>query len=72
MESPVIPSDYSQWHHCIVHECGISLDESYLASRISVLENSRNEQTVQFVRLYGEVHHTRVLHWFRQALAAIK
>lgn len=69
METPIIPSNFTQWRHCIVHECGIELNKPFIEQRIASLSNQKDQHTKQFVRLYGEAHYQKTLQWFHQALS---
>jgi len=69
MDTPIIPSNYSQWQHCIVNECGIALEKPFIEQRIAALSNAGDQHTKQFVRLYGEAHYKQTLQWFNKALA---
>ena len=67
MTTPVIPTTYEQWKHCITVECGIPLDKSFIDTRIQSLTNRQHEASRQFIRLYGESHYQNVLGWMKQA-----
>ena len=67
MEKSIIPQNYDEWHHCIVVDCGLQLTETYIAERISSLQNPEDYYTQQFVKLYGQQHLENVLSWFVQA-----
>ncbi len=67
MAKPMIPQSYEEWRHCIVVECGLELTPSFIEERISSLQNNNEYHTQQFVRLYGQLHHQKVLNWFMQA-----
>lgn len=71
MDTPVIPKNFVQWKHCIVHECGIPLERTFLETRIKALSNASDQHTKQFVRLYGAQHHKQVLQWFNEALLEV-
>lgn len=72
MTSSIVPVNFSQWKSCIVKDCGIPLDRSFIESRITAMENHKDEHTVQFIRKYGKAHYALVLQWFRQALSDLK
>lgn len=67
MNKSIIPQNYEEWRHCIVVECGLELTPSFIEERISSLQNNSEHYTQQFVRLYGQQHHQKVLSWFMQA-----
>ena len=71
MASSAIPSNYEQWRHCIIVECGLELTPEFIASRIASLNNEKDHYTQQFVGLYGQQYHQAVLGWFMQARAAL-
>ena len=62
-----LPQTYEQWHHCIRVECGLELTPTYIAERISALNDKKNAHTQRFVKLYGEEHLQRVIAWFFHA-----
>jgi len=67
MKTPIIPQNYEEWRHCIIVECGIELTPDYIEKCITILQDSGEHYTQQFVRKYGSQHHQRVLGWFKQA-----
>lgn len=67
MTSP-IPQSFSEWRHCIEHECGIPLTPDFIQARLAVLGDRGHAETQRFARLYGEAHRQRVLDWFAAAL----
>lgn len=69
--SAVIPETYTEWFHCIAHECGIPLTRQFIDARLAVLGEIRHDETQRFVRHYGEAHRLRVVGWLRQARAAV-
>ncbi|MEM9846097.1 MAG: hypothetical protein AAF965_14950 [Pseudomonadota bacterium] len=68
---PVIPTTYQEWEHCITVECGIPLTVTYVAERITALQNRDDHHTQRFLELYGEAHLSRTLAWFREAQAKL-
>lgn len=60
---------HAAWKDCITVKCGIPLTPAYVAERIQVLADPRNEQTRRFVETWGDAHRQDVLGWFRQAQA---
>ena len=71
METSIIPQNYEEWRHCIVVECGLELTPGFIEQRISSLQNNSEYYTQQFVKLYGQHHHQKVLGWFMQAREAL-
>ena len=67
MTKSMIPQNYEEWRHCIVVDCGLELTPSFIEERIASLQNSKENHTQQFIRLYGQEHHQKVLGWFMQA-----
>jgi hypothetical protein len=67
MQKSIIPQNYEEWRHCIVVECGLELTPSFIEKRISALKNNKEYYTQQFIHLYGQQHHQKVLGWFMQA-----
>jgi hypothetical protein len=63
----MIPRTYEEWRHCIEVDCGLQLNQSFIAERLAELTEAEHERTRQFVRLYGEPHRLRVIGWFEQA-----
>jgi hypothetical protein len=63
----MIPRTYEEWRHCIEVDCGLQLNQAFLAERLAELTEAEHERTRQFVRLYGEPHRLRVIGWFEQA-----
>jgi len=70
MKEPITPNTYEEWRHCIIVECGLELTPDYISERISALQNNGDYYTQQFVKLYGQEHHQKVLAWFAQAQKA--
>ena len=67
MEESIIPQNYEEWRHCIVVKCGLELTPSFIEERISALQDNKEHYTQQFIRLYGQQYHQKVLGWFMQA-----
>ncbi len=67
MEKSIIPQNYEEWRHCIIVECGLELTPSYIEERIASLQDEKVFYTKQFIQLYGQQHHKKVLDWFKQA-----
>lgn len=63
----MIPRTYEEWRHCIEVDCGLQLNQAFIAERLAELTEAEHERTRQFVRLYGEPHRLRVIGWFEQA-----
>lgn len=64
----ILPSSYQEWKRCITVDCGIKLTRPYIEERLRALRDERDEQTKQFIRLYGKAHWQNVTRWFEQAL----
>ena len=64
MEKSFIPESYEQWRHCIIVECGLKLTADFIEERIKSLQDTSVHYTQQFIKLYGEEHHQKVLGWF--------
>ena len=71
MTPAMIPQNYQEWQHCITVECGIQLTPSFIAERISALQNPKDFSTKKFVQIYGPQHLQRVLSWFEQAKQSV-
>lgn len=71
MTTPNIPQNYEEWRHCIVVGCGIELTPGFIKARIASLQNKHDSHTQQFIRLYGQQHHQKVLEWFMQAQSVV-
>jgi len=67
MKSPIIPTDYEQWKHCVVEECGIPLTVSFIDARIAAMKDAKNEYTRQFLTCYGKHHYENTMRWLAQA-----
>ncbi len=65
--SAVIPETYSEWHHCIVYECGIELTHSYIEQRLVILRELHHEETRRFIQIYGEAHWQFIVSCFEHA-----
>lgn len=72
MKTPIIPSDYEQWKHCIVEECGIPLTSSFIEARIDAMNNVKNEYTRQFLKCYGKIHYENTMRWLIQAKESLQ
>lgn len=69
--TPIVPSTYAEWEHCITVECGIPLTPGFVAERLAALSDASDNQTGRFIARWGEAHHARVLDWFREAQARL-
>lgn len=67
MKTPIIPSNYEQWKHCIVKDCGIPLTTPFIEARIAAMNDVNNEYTRQFLKCYGKTHYENTKHWLKQA-----
>ena len=67
MNESIIPTNYEEWRHCIIVECGLELTPAYIDGRIAALNDDRDYYTQQFVKLYGQPYLQQVLNWFNQA-----
>ncbi|MBK1442128.1 hypothetical protein JHJ32_19175 [Parapedobacter sp. ISTM3] len=69
----MIPQDFESWKDCIERQCRIPLTAAFARQRLNVYNNPELPETQQFIRLYGEEHHKRVVDWFsRIALERIR
>ena len=66
MKTPIIPTNFPEWKHCITVECNIPLSTDFIESRLTSL-NTDSESTRQFIKLYGERHLQNILRWLQQA-----
>ena len=71
MSSPIIPTTYQEWQHCITVECGIALTKDFIESRITALQSESDEHTRQFTAKFGPAYKAQVLTWFKQARASV-
>ena len=69
MKEAFIPTNYEEWRHCIIVECGLELNQAYIEGRIVALNNDKEHYTQQFLKLYGRDYLQQVLAWFTQAKA---
>ena len=67
MSTPVMPSTYEEWKHCITVECGLALTPQYVEKRIAALTSNNDEHTKQFVKKYGPEYTQQVIAWFKEA-----
>ncbi len=67
MKEGFIPTNYDEWRHCIIVECGLELTPEYIAKRIVALNDDKDHYTKQFLKLYGPEYLQQVLNWFAQA-----
>jgi hypothetical protein len=66
MDTPLIPETYEQWRHCIIELCKQPLTLVYIDVRIKALNDSHDDSTRKFVKLYGEQQRLKTLQWFEQ------
>lgn len=66
MKESIVPQTFEEWRHCIVVECGLELTAEFIDKRITCLQKTSEYHTQEFIRLYGQQHHQRVLSWFSQ------
>lgn len=71
-DSPVIPTNYAEWEHCITVECGIPLTAEFVETRIKSLQDDKDYSTQKFIARWGKAHHAKTLEWFREAQARLK
>jgi hypothetical protein len=67
MKQPMIPTNFEQWKHCIVKECGIPLTSAFVNARLEAMNDANNEYTRQFVKCYGNSHYENTMRWLNQA-----
>ncbi|SFC25132.1 hypothetical protein SAMN05421747_10710 [Parapedobacter composti] len=60
----MIPQDFEDWKDCIERRCRIRLTAAFARERLEVYNNLSHSETRQFIKLYGEEHHRRVVSWF--------
>lgn len=72
MTTPIIPTSYEQWKHCIVKECGIVLTKSFVEARVSAMNDVNNEYTRQFLKCYGQAQYENTKHWLLQAKESLQ
>ncbi|MBA4144033.1 MAG: hypothetical protein H0X43_13925 [Nitrosospira sp.] len=65
--SAEIPQTFREWRHCIEHECGIQLTPWFIEKRLRILGQRQHEETLRFIRHYGEAQWRRTVSWFKQA-----
>lgn len=63
----MIPSTFEQWKNCIVNDCKIKLTQNFIAGRLRVYEDKRNNETKKFIQLYGEQHLNNVVYWLKRS-----
>ncbi|MEM9280010.1 MAG: hypothetical protein AAGA76_15695, partial [Pseudomonadota bacterium] len=66
-KTPIIPTTYKEWEHCITVECGIPLTAEFIAERIQELQNTKDYKTKRFIDYWGKAHYGQTLAWFHEA-----
>ncbi len=67
-DEPVfMPENYSDWQQSITGVCQIKLTPEFINQRLNELQNAKNRNTKEFVKLYGDEHLERVTSWFERA-----
>ena len=64
----VLPQTFEEWKYCIEIKCNIKLTNNYIQQRIEALTNPTDNNSNEFVKLYGESYKEQVLQWFHQVL----
>ena len=72
MITPLIPTSYEQWHHCITVICEQKMTAKYIDTRIKALNSPYDYMTQKFVDLYGEPQRIKTLKWFERAQVALQ
>lgn len=62
-----IPTTYEDWKHCITVKCNIPLTQSYVAERLTALNDHSDYHTQKFIDRWGAAHHAQTVAWFEQA-----
>lgn len=62
----MIPQTFEQWRNCIINDCKINLTKDFAQQRLSVYQNRKNQETMKFIRLYGEQHLSNIINWLKQ------
>ena len=63
----MIPQSYDAWLNCITVDCKIEMTPQYVTERIRILSNTKDAETQNFKKLYGEAHLQNIVAWFHQA-----
>lgn len=66
MNTGDIPTTYEAWVHCMTVKCKITLTPEFAWQRIAALGDTKSDEAVKFVQLYGEPHRARVVEWYRR------
>lgn len=66
-----IPQTFEEWEHCITVQCGIPLTPSFVAARITALEDESDFRTQRFIKTWGRDHHAKTVEWFRRAASRL-
>lgn len=69
--SAIIPETFSEWRHCIEHDCGIRLTREFIEKRLAILREPQYEETQRFIRHYGKAHLQRIVSWLERMHAGI-
>lgn len=64
----MIPQTFTDWKNCIVNDCKIKLTMEYAEQRLSIYQNTDNEETKKFISLYGSQHHSNIINWFNKVI----
>jgi hypothetical protein len=64
----MIPTNFTEWKHCIEVSCGIAITAAFASKRIAELSDDNNQHTMEFVRLYGDAYRQQVINWFTQSV----
>ena len=61
----MIARNYDEWRECIEVRCKIKLTKSFAENRLAVYQDKNNPETNKFIALYGEQHHSNIVHWLK-------
>ena len=62
-----LPQNFLEWKYCIEVSCGITLTQSFIQQRLYALQDSTDNHTKEFIKLYGTDYAGLVMQWFQQA-----
>jgi len=62
----MIPQTFNDWKNCLINDCKINLTKDFVEKRLAVYQDKLNVETQNFIRLYGEQHHTNIIQWYKK------
>ena len=60
----MIPTNYTEWRHCIEIDCGITLTPAFAEERLKILQAKNEPYVIGFIKMYGQPYTNQVISWF--------